>query len=293
MTEGLNLWFRHSFGLEMPLHTFQTIYQPRKLPRKKGKEEELGWYYFCPWGAHKPLVTDCPSFIKQWKESWLWVMGNWQRVVDDPEPDLDVPGVYGIASEWRSEELIVLDVDGCFGNPPKLSQPSGGSDGGPYDSKRKLKELIKPPEARIPDDVLRNLPFYLSMGAQIFKKYFSPKWEDLTFHRDLEDVPEASLAVAVRRTGMQLKVLEEVRQQMQRHKKLVAEALKSKEYKQALEGLQAAVESMCTAYKQLQADLKESDSNVLYLTKKLDDDNAAQKVTVEALERQTKRKDGC
>ncbi|KAL2541511.1 hypothetical protein Adt_02489 [Abeliophyllum distichum] len=38
------------------------------------------------------------------------------------------------------------------------------------------------------------------------------------------------------------------------------------------------------AYEQLEADLKESDSNVLNLTKQLDNANAAQKVAVEALE---------
>ncbi|KAL2532385.1 Plus3 domain-containing protein [Abeliophyllum distichum] len=91
MVGGMYLWFRHSFSMEMPLHVFQTIYQPRKLPRKKGREEEVGWYYFCPWGSHKPLVTGCASSIKQWKESWFWVSGNWQRVFDDPEPDLDAP----------------------------------------------------------------------------------------------------------------------------------------------------------------------------------------------------------
>ncbi|KAL2517844.1 Uncharacterized protein Adt_14091 [Abeliophyllum distichum] len=42
MVGGLYLWFRHSFGLEMPMHVFQTIYQPRKLSKKKGREEELG-----------------------------------------------------------------------------------------------------------------------------------------------------------------------------------------------------------------------------------------------------------
>ncbi|KAL2519045.1 Uncharacterized protein Adt_15292 [Abeliophyllum distichum] len=113
MVGGMYLWFRHSFGMEMPLHVFQTVYQPRKLPKKKGKEEEAGWYYFYPWGSHKPLVTGCPSSIKQWKESWFWVSGNWQRVVDDPEPDLDVPSVYGIASslprcELSSESIEVL-----------------------------------------------------------------------------------------------------------------------------------------------------------------------------------------
>ncbi|KAL2513124.1 Plus3 domain-containing protein [Abeliophyllum distichum] len=105
MVGGMYLWFRHSFGMEMPLEVFQTVYQPRKFSRKKGKEEEAGWYYFCPWGSHKPLVTGCPSSIKQWKESWFWVSGNWQKVVDDPEPDLDVPSVYGIASSLPRREL--------------------------------------------------------------------------------------------------------------------------------------------------------------------------------------------
>ncbi|KAL2476406.1 Uncharacterized protein Adt_37142 [Abeliophyllum distichum] len=111
MVGGMYLWFRHSFGMEMPLHVFQTIYQPRKLSRKKGGEEEVGWYYFSPWGSHKPLVTGCPSSIKQWKESWFWVSGNWQRVFDDPEPDLDVPSVYGIASPLPRCELSQGAVD--------------------------------------------------------------------------------------------------------------------------------------------------------------------------------------
>ncbi|KAL2490271.1 Uncharacterized protein Adt_25899 [Abeliophyllum distichum] len=68
MVEGMYLWFRHSFDIETPLHVFQTTYQPRKLPRKKDREDEAWWYYFCPWGSHKLLVTGCPSSIKQWKE---------------------------------------------------------------------------------------------------------------------------------------------------------------------------------------------------------------------------------
>ncbi|KAL2506423.1 Uncharacterized protein Adt_22044 [Abeliophyllum distichum] len=42
MVGGLYLWFSHSFDKEMPLHAFQTIYQPKNLPRKKGREEEPG-----------------------------------------------------------------------------------------------------------------------------------------------------------------------------------------------------------------------------------------------------------
>ncbi|KAL2472295.1 Uncharacterized protein Adt_40431 [Abeliophyllum distichum] len=274
MVGGMYLWFRHSLGMEMPLHVFQTIYQPRKLLRKKGGEEEVGWYYFSPWGSHKPLVTGCPSSIKQWKESWFWVSGNWQRVYDDPEPDLDVPSVYGIASGSEEPELRIdpeqasvpaemdqgkfprptlarlskqrlktlapgsaedvsqrkvvedlskagnkeavgaskvievedvpevevplsrkrkanssetgtsqprgstVDVDTVCDAPPLqrtlavntsgevvLEGPSrptltpGSGDGGPFDSKRRLRELIGAPGVRIPDDVLRNVHF--------------------------------------------------------------------------------------------------------------------------------------
>ncbi|KAL2453968.1 Uncharacterized protein Adt_48533 [Abeliophyllum distichum] len=281
MVGGMYLWFRHSFGMEMPLHVFQTVYQPRKLLRKKGKEEEAGWYYFCPWGSHKPLVTGCPSSIKQWKESWFWVSGNWQRVVDDPEPDLDVPSVYGIASSLprcelssgsidvlrsiyqadiksRSYSFILnrqrclrkaiedlsragnkdvagasnvihvddapevevplsrkrkakpaetgvsqarggaIDVDNTAGGVPPLqrtlvvnksgevvlegpsrpSQAPGSGEGGPFDSKRRLRELIGSSGAKIPDDSLQNVPFYPSMGAQAVKYYFTPKWRN-------------------------------------------------------------------------------------------------------------------
>ncbi|KAL2505664.1 Uncharacterized protein Adt_21285 [Abeliophyllum distichum] len=365
MVGGMYLWFRHSFGMEMPLHVFQTVYQPRKLPRKKGKEEEAGWYYFCPWGSHKPLVTGCPSSIKQWKESWFWVSGNWQRVVDDPEPDLDVPSVYGIASSLPRCELSsgsidvlrhlhaadmdqekrprptlaaltkqrprmlvpgsaedssqskviedlsragnkkaaepskVIEVDDApetevplsrkrkarpsgagtsqaaatvveIADPPtttsiphlqrtltvntagevvlegpsKSTPTSEGETGGSYESRRRLRELIGAPGARIPDDALRSVPFYPSMGAQAFKKYFTPKWEEFSSHGELEDVLEASLASAIRASAMQMKVLGEFRNRMQEQKRRVAEASKAdKEHQQALEGLKAALES--------------------------------------------------
>ncbi|KAL2497508.1 Plus3 domain-containing protein [Abeliophyllum distichum] len=349
MVGGMYLWFRHSFGMEMPLHVFQTIYQPSKLPKNKGREEEVGWYYFCPWESHKPLVTGCSFSIKQWKESWFWVSGNWQRVFDDPEPDLDVLSVYGIASLLPRCELLqdVVDVlrsiyqadqktrsyglilnrhrclvelglmaskaemdqgrrprptlakltkqrpktlapgsakdtsqrkaiedlsrsgnkevaeaskvievedasemevplsrkkkarttetgisqarrsavevvDNTICSAPPLqrtlvvntsgevvleghsrSTPTPGSgDGGPFDSKRWLQELIGAPGARIPDDALRNLPFYPSMEAQAVKKYFTPKWEEFSSHEELEDVLEASLASAIRASAM-------------------------------------------------------------------------------------------
>ncbi|KAL2481183.1 hypothetical protein Adt_34149 [Abeliophyllum distichum] len=74
---------------------------------------------------------------------------------------------------------------------------------------------------------------------------------------------------------------------MQRHKKLAADASKSEE---AMEGLQVVVENMCMAYEQLHVDFKEFDTNVLHLTKKLDDANVAQKVTADALEAENEEK---
>ncbi|KAL2542549.1 ABC transmembrane type-1 domain-containing protein [Abeliophyllum distichum] len=325
MVGGMYLWFRHSFGMEMPLHVFQTIYQPRK----KGREEEVGWYYFCPWGSRKPLVTGCPSSIKQWKESWFWVSGNWQRVFEDPDPDLDVPSVpfprcelsqvavdvlksiYQADQKSRSYDLIlnrhrclvelglmaskaemdqgkrprptlarlskqrpktlapgsvedvsqrkaiedlsrminkeaaeaskVIKVDDApetertslqrtlavntsgvvvLEGPSKSTPTPEGGNGGPYDSKRRFRELIGAPGTRISDDVLRNLPFYPSMGAQAVKKYFTPKWEEFSSHGELEDVLEASLASAIRASAMQMKVLGEFRTRMQEQRKL-------------------------------------------------------------------------
>ncbi|KAL2539503.1 hypothetical protein Adt_00481 [Abeliophyllum distichum] len=332
-----------------------TMYQPRKLPKKKGKDEEPGWYYFCPWGSHKPLVIESPSSVKQWKELWFWVTGNWQRIEDDPELDLDVPSVHGIANVLPRCELskevvdvlrsiyqappatrryeFILNRHRCLielglmtmdkekrprpalarlskqkpralvaGSseeirqkkeklfwrtppPPRLSQKPSGTEGGLYESKRRLWELIGAPGARIPDDVLRNVPFYPSMGAQAVKKYFTPKWEEFSSHGDLEDVLEASLASAIRASAMQMKVLGEFRIRMQEQRRLSATASKSdKEHKQALEGLQVALDSACMAYEQLEVDLKESDSNILNLTKQLDNANAAQKVAAETLE---------
>ncbi|KAL2497090.1 putative abhydrolase domain-containing protein [Abeliophyllum distichum] len=109
---------------------------------------------------------------------------------------------------------------------------SGDGDSGPFDSKRRFRELIGAPGARIPGDALWNLPFYPSMGAQAMKKYFTPKWEEFSAHGELEDVLEASLASAIRASAMQLKVLGEFRTRMQEQKKLIAEASKSdKEHK--------------------------------------------------------------
>ncbi|KAL2470727.1 hypothetical protein Adt_38863 [Abeliophyllum distichum] len=57
MAGSLYLWFSHSFGLEILLHVFQTVYLLKKMPKKKDKDEEIGWYYFGPWEAHKALLS--------------------------------------------------------------------------------------------------------------------------------------------------------------------------------------------------------------------------------------------
>ncbi|KAL2504905.1 putative abhydrolase domain-containing protein [Abeliophyllum distichum] len=108
------------------------------------------------------------------------------------------------------------------------------------------------------------------MGAQAVKKYFTPKWEEFSSHGELEDVLEASLASAIRASAMQMKA--------------------NKKHKQALEGLQTALDSARAAYEQMEVDLKESDSNLLNMTKQLDNVNATQKVAVEALEAANKEK---
>ncbi|KAL2471247.1 putative abhydrolase domain-containing protein [Abeliophyllum distichum] len=175
--------------------------------------------------------------------------------------------------------------------PSKSTPTPEGGNGGPYDSKRRFRELIGAPGARIPDDALRNLPFYPSMAAQAVKKYFTPKWEEFSSHGESEDVLEASLASAIRASAMQMKVLGEFRTRMQEQRKLVAQASKAdKEHQQALEGLKVALDSAQTAYERMEADLKESDSNLLNLTKQLDNANAAQKVATEALEVANKEK---
>ncbi|KAL2532150.1 putative abhydrolase domain-containing protein [Abeliophyllum distichum] len=163
------------------------------------------------------------------------------------------------SSAPEGERTLAVNTSGevVLDDPPRLSQKPGGAEGGPYESKRRLRELIGAPGARIPDDVLRNVPFYASMGAQAVKKYFTPKWEEFSSHGDLEDVLETSLATAIRASAMQIKVLGEFRTRMQEQRWLSVAASKSdKEHKQALERLHAALDSARMAYEQLEADLK-------------------------------------
>ncbi|KAL2453098.1 Uncharacterized protein Adt_49401 [Abeliophyllum distichum] len=278
MVGGMYLWFRHSFGAEMPSSRI-----PNHLPTEEAAEEE---------GRDG---------------------GGGVRVFDDPEPDLDAPSVYGIASplprcelpgdvvdvlksiyqadqktrsygfilnrhrclvelglmaskaemdqgrrprptlakltKQRPKTLVpgsaedasrgsyagagtgpsAADIAGPYtaGSVPPLQRtlavntssevvlegpskstptPEGVAEG-PYDSKRRLRELIGAPGSRIPDEQLRDVPFYPAMGAQAVKKYFTPKWEEFSSHGSVEDVLEASLASAIRASTLQIKVL--------------------------------------------------------------------------------------
>ncbi|KAL2456447.1 Uncharacterized protein Adt_46790 [Abeliophyllum distichum] len=196
----------------------------------------------------------------------------------DPPMTASVPALQRTLAVNTAGEVVLE-------GPSKSTPAPEGESGGSYESKKRLRELIGAPGARISDDALRSVPFFPSMGAQAFKKYFTPKWEEFSSHGELEDVLEASLASAVRASAMQMKVLGEFRNRMQEQKRRIAEASKAdKEHQQALEGLKAALESAEIAYRQMEADLRESDSNLLNMTKQLDNANAAQKVAAEALE---------
>ncbi|KAL2540394.1 putative abhydrolase domain-containing protein [Abeliophyllum distichum] len=198
--------------------------------------------------------------------------------ISDPPTSISVPPLQRTLTVNTSGEVVLE-------GPSKSTPTPEGETGGAYESRRRLRELIGAPGARIPDDVLQSVPFFPSMGAQAFKKYFTPKWEEFSSHGELEDVLEANLASAIRASAMQMKVLGEFKNRMQEQKRRVAEASKAdKEHQQALEGLKAALESAEIAYKQMEADLRESDSNLLNMTKQLDNANAAQKVAAEALE---------
>ncbi|KAL2491359.1 Uncharacterized protein Adt_26987 [Abeliophyllum distichum] len=354
MVGGMYLWFRHSFGMEMPLHVFQSVYQPRKLPRKKGKEEEVGPLPRCELSREnidvlrsiyeadrrpKWIKGDAPVLhLQNWRSRgrghWCLALqriprrgrslktsagrGNKEvaeasKVIEvDDAPEAEVPlsrkrkaRPSGVGpSQAMAEAVEIADLPTASSVPPlqrtlavntagkvilegppkSTPAPESGS-GGPYDSKRRLRELIGSSGARIPDDSLQNVPFYPSMGAQAVKYYFTPKWEEFSSHGELEDVLEASMASAIRASTLQMKVLGEFRTRMREQKKLVAQSSKAdKEHQQAIEGLKAALESARTAYEQMEADLKKSDSNLLNMTKQLDNANAAQKVATEALE---------
>ncbi|KAL2497971.1 hypothetical protein Adt_23521 [Abeliophyllum distichum] len=255
-------------------------------------------------------------------------LGNWHRITNNLELDLDVSYVYVIANALPRCQLLsdVIEVFWSIYQASPLNRRYGFLLDrqcclvklGLMASKAEMDQGVRPRPtmARLASRKPNSLAPGSSEDSKQKKVIEELSWEgnkgeassagvikideeaeasggDLSLSRkrkaEASSQPKkkavkASLAAAVRITGMQLKVLGEFRLQMQRHKKLFADTSKSEEYKQAMEGLQVTVESIRTTYEQLHVDFKESDTNVLHQTKKLDDANAAQKVTAEALE---------
>ncbi|KAL2532973.1 hypothetical protein Adt_06324 [Abeliophyllum distichum] len=72
---------------------------------------------------------------------------------------MDVPSIMRTLLVNPSGEVVLE-------SPPQVTQNPGSPVGGPYDSKKKLRELIGAPGLRMLDDALQNVPFYPSMGTQ-------------------------------------------------------------------------------------------------------------------------------
>ncbi|KAL2524167.1 Uncharacterized protein Adt_09221 [Abeliophyllum distichum] len=260
MVGGMYLWFRHIFGSEMPLHVFQTIYQPRKLPRKKGRDgggplprcelpgevvdvlksiyqaDQKTRSYGFILNRHRCLVElglmaskaemdqgrrPRPTLAKLTKQrpktlvpgsaedasqrkviEGLSRAGNKEvpgasnviEVDDAPEVEMpltrkrktnagastgtsaaDIAGPYTAGNVPSLQRTLAVNPSGevVLEGPPKSTPTPEDAAEGPYDSKRRLRELIGAPGSRIPDDHLRSAPFYPAMGAQAVKKYFT------------------------------------------------------------------------------------------------------------------------
>ncbi|KAL2492557.1 hypothetical protein Adt_28185 [Abeliophyllum distichum] len=231
---------------------------PDYLSAEKVFEEERqgrgAWVVlFLSLESHRPLVTDCLSSIKQWKESWFWVAGNWQRVADDPELDLDRPRVLAPGSSEDLRQKKVLEDLSREGNRDEAEAPNVVEI---EDTNASEVDVPLTRKRKVETSGVGSSSQSKGKAVEAMKKYFTPRWEEFALHGDLDDVLEVGLAAAIRASRMQLKVL----------------------------GLQAAVDNMRTVYEHFKADLRESESNVLNLTKQLDNANATQKVVAEALE---------
>ncbi|KAL2519248.1 Uncharacterized protein Adt_15495 [Abeliophyllum distichum] len=74
------------------------------------------------------------------------------------------------------QRTLAVDTAGkvILEGPQKSTPTPEIGSGGPYDSKRRLRELIGSSGTKIPDDSLQKVSFYPSMGAQAVKYYFTP-----------------------------------------------------------------------------------------------------------------------
>ncbi|KAL2480313.1 hypothetical protein Adt_33279 [Abeliophyllum distichum] len=106
---SFELTFVHGWDKDANASVFPSVWHgtnvDRVFSKENANEERQGGgarvVLLRSMGGSQTSVTDCSSSIKQWKKSWFWMKNNWQRVDDDPKPSLDVPSVYGIASERK------------------------------------------------------------------------------------------------------------------------------------------------------------------------------------------------
>ncbi|KAL2492227.1 hypothetical protein Adt_27855 [Abeliophyllum distichum] len=219
---------------KMPLHTFQTIYQPKKLPEKERQgRRSLGGSISVPGDAllrcelsseDVPLLRSIyEAFPLTWQ--YRFIMNRHNCLIElglmaskaekdqgkRPRPTLvrltrQRPRVLapGSSKDLRQKKrTLSVNPSGevVLESPHQAAQNPGGSAGGPYDSRKKLRELIGAPGTRIPNDALRNVPFYPSVGAQAVKKYFTSRWKEFTSHEDLEDVLEAAFGIQLKKVA--------------------------------------------------------------------------------------------
>ncbi|KAL2484929.1 hypothetical protein Adt_29685 [Abeliophyllum distichum] len=216
MAGGLYLLFRHSFGLEMPLHVFQTIYQPRKLLKKKSREGEPG---LTPFLAASCRSASVDISVAPLNRQYGFLLNRHRCLIE--------LGLMASKAAFDQGKRSRPTMARLASKKPRLLVPGSSED-------TKQKKVI--------EDLSREENKNEASKVDVVEINEDEWWTWL---------------------------------QMQRHKKFIAEASKSEEHKQTLDGLQATIDSMRTAYERLQMDLKEPDSNVLQLTKKVDYANAA------------------
>ncbi|KAL2506462.1 hypothetical protein Adt_22083 [Abeliophyllum distichum] len=79
----------------------------------------------------------------------------------------DIAGPYTAGSVPPLQRTLAVNTSGevVLEGPSKSTSTPEGVAEGPYDSRRRLRELIGAPGSRIPDEQLRDVPFYPAMGA--------------------------------------------------------------------------------------------------------------------------------
>lgn len=84
-------------GVEMLFLVFQTMYIPTVVT---GGDKTRRWYYLTLWGARTLFILDPSSSIKDWKSSWCWASGRWDRMDGDPWHPFTVPTKYSTLNEY-------------------------------------------------------------------------------------------------------------------------------------------------------------------------------------------------